>query len=63
MKHLWNVCTVNSRFKKAHFSFINWEFFDLRKFKEFLADQNLPDPTIEADNSDGAKEVPHENHA
>ena len=33
------------------------------KFKKFLADLNVPDPTIEAANSDGATEVPHENHA
>ena len=34
------------------------------KFKKFLADLNVPDPTtIEAANIDGATEVPHENHA
>ena len=40
------------------------EFLQSEKFKKFLADLDVPDPTtIEAANSDGAKEVPHENHA
>ena len=39
------------------------EFLQSEKFKKFLADLNVPDPTIEAANIDGATEVPHENHA
>ena len=39
------------------------EFLQSEKFKKFLADLNVPDPTIEAANSDGATEVPQENHA
>ena len=35
------------------------EFLQSEKFKKFLADLNVPDPTIE----DGATEVPQENHA
>ena len=39
------------------------EFLQSEKFKKFLADLNVPDPTIEAANSDGATEAPQENHA
>jgi hypothetical protein len=39
------------------------EFLQSEKFKKFLADLNVPDPTIEAANIDGTTEVPHENHA
>ena len=39
------------------------EFLQSEKFKKFLADLNVPDPTIEDANSDGATEVPQENHA
>ena len=36
------------------------EFLRSEKFKKFLADLNVPDPEA---NSDGATEVPQENHA
>jgi len=39
------------------------EFLRSEKFKKFLADLNVPDPTIEAANSESATEVPQENHA
>ena len=40
------------------------EFLRSEKFKKFLADLNVPDPTMEAANIDGATTiVPQQNHA